>query len=308
MQTMHINDIDLNLLRVFDAVYRLRSVSRAADAVGLTQPAASHALTRLRLLVRDALFVRAPGGVQPTPRADELAPVVRDALAQLERVLTATQVFDPAQSRRTLRFHMSDIGEGSFLPPLIAELARVAPGMRLETFQLDPGQIADALDAGRLDLAMGFLPTVTGTRSQPLFDDRYVVVLRAGHPLARGTVSGRAAPRLMARLEYVVVRGHSESTRILALLRLEHRIRLVTEHFLVTPALVRTSDLAVLMPRNIARGFAAQGDFAILEPRLPHQDFVVSMHWSARAEADPVSRWLRELMGTTWRTAPEFAP
>lgn len=124
---MHIKDIDLNLLRLFDAVYRTRSVSRAAELMDLTQPAASQALTRLRLLIKDPLFVRAGGGVQPTPKADRLADAVRSALGTLEQALNESALFDPLQSRKVFRIHMSDIGEGRFLPDLMLALRQQAP-------------------------------------------------------------------------------------------------------------------------------------------------------------------------------------
>src|SRR5215471_4093060 len=109
MNGMHIDSIDLNLLRLFDAVYRARSVSRGADSLGLTQPAASHGLGRLRVLLKDALFVRAPGGVAPTPRAERLALAVQSALGTLEQALNEPDRFEPGASRKTFRIHMSDI-------------------------------------------------------------------------------------------------------------------------------------------------------------------------------------------------------
>src|SRR3954462_7847567 len=122
-----LHKIDLNLLRLFDAVYRARSVSRAAEQLELTQPAASQQLTRLRALIHDPLFVRAPGGVRPTPKAQRLAEPVRHALVTLEQALGESAGFDPGESKRTFRIHMSDIGEGRFLPPLMAALRAQAP-------------------------------------------------------------------------------------------------------------------------------------------------------------------------------------
>ena len=136
MNTVHIENIDLNLLRVFDAVYRAGNVSRAAEALGLTQPAASHALTRLRLLLRDPLFVRAPGGVQPTPRADRLAAAVGSALGTLAQALDERDHFVAAESRQIFRLHMSDIGEARFLPAVMAALRQQAPGVQLQTLPL----------------------------------------------------------------------------------------------------------------------------------------------------------------------------
>jgi len=296
MNAMHIDAIDLNLLRLFDAVYRARSVSRAAESLGLTQPAASHGLGRLRLLLKDALFTRAPGGVAPTPRADRLAVAVQAALGTLEEALNEPDRFEPPASRKTFRIHMSDIGEGRFLPLLMARLRALAPGVRLETLPLPPAEIAAALDNGRIDFAFGFLPKVRDTQRAHLLKDRYIVLLRAGHPFTRGRRNSRALLDALQTLEYVAVRTHAETLRILQLLNLEDRVRLTTEHFMVLPAIVRATDLAVVMPRNIARGFAQEGGYAIVEPAFPLRDFSVSLHWSKRFEGDAANRWLRQVI------------
>jgi len=296
MNTMHIEKLDLNLLRLFDAVFRARSVSRAAEALGLTQPAASHGLTRLRLLLGDALFTRTPGGVAPTPRAERLAVPVQAALAMLQQALAEPERFDPATSRKLFRIHMSDIGEGRFLPALMARLRELAPGVRVETMPLATADIAAALDGGRVDFAFGFLPRVKDTQRAQLLKDRYIVLLRQGHPFAKRRRSGQALLEALHELDYVAVRTHADTLRILQLLNLEDRVRLTTEHFMVLPAIVRATDLAVVMPRNIARSFAEEGGYAIVEPPFPLRDFTVSLHWSKRFEADPGNRWLRQVI------------
>ena len=296
MNTVHIDTVDLNLLRLFDAVYRARSVSRAAEALGLTQPAASHGLTRLRLLLGDALFTRTPGGVAPTPRADRLAVAVQAALATLEKALHEPDRFEPLVSRKTFRIHMSDIGEGRFLPALMARLRELSPGVRVETMPLAPGDVATGLDSGKVDFAFGFLPGVKDTQRAQLLKDRYIVLLRKDHPFVKRRRSGQALLEALQELDYVAVRTHAETLRILQLLNLEDRLRLTTEHFMVLPAIVRATDLAVVMPRNIARGFAQEGGYVIVEPPFPLRDFTVSLHWSKRFEADPGNRWLRQVI------------
>ncbi|OWT64126.1 LysR family transcriptional regulator [Candidimonas nitroreducens] len=293
---MHIKDIDLNLLRLFDAVYRTRNVSRAALSLDLTQPAASQGLTRLRRLVGDPLFVRAAGGVQPTARAQRLAAAVGDALASLEAALAESAHFDPLLSQRTFRLHMTDVGEGSFLPGLMIALRERAPNVRLASEPVAPEQIGPAMDRGRIDCAFGFLPTVKETRRVLLFQDRYVVLLRSGHPHVGRRRGARALLEGLRELEFVSVRTHENTLRILQVLNLEDRLRLTTEHFMALPAVIKASDLAVVMPRNIARSFAAEGGYTILEPEFPLRDFDVSLHWSRRYEADPGNRWLRELI------------
>lgn len=305
VQAMDIRKLDLNLLRLFDAVYRLRSVSRAALALGLSQPAASQGLTRLRLQLRDALFVRAPGGVRPTPRADRLALAVQSAIATLEAAFDETESFEPQQSQMSLRLHLSDIGEARFLPELLRALHQQATHVRVQSFPLPHDQIAAALDGGLVDFAIGFLPAVQGTRHEELLRDRYAVLLRDGHPLL---VRGRSlALADLKKLDYVAVRSHAETLRILQQLGLQDRLRLSCSHFLALPAIVRSTDLAVVMPRAIAQGFfsnAASGGFAIAEPRLPHSDFTVSLHWSRRFEADPAHRWMRQLLLGLFKDRP----
>jgi DNA-binding transcriptional LysR family regulator len=301
MHTMHINDIDLNLLRLFDAVYRARSVSRAAEALDITQPAASHGLTRLRLLVKDPLFTRTAGGMQPTPKAQRLADAVRSALGTLEQALGEGAQFEPLQSHRAFRIHMSDIGEGRFLPELMVLLREQAPGVRVETMPLPRDGITEALDSGRIDFAFGFLPMVRETQRVQLLKDRYIVLLREGHPFTRRRAKGKALLEELRRLEYVSVRTHADTLRILQLLQLEDRLRLTTEHFMVLPSIVKATDLAVVMPRNIAEGFAQEGGYAIVEPPLPLRDFAVSLHWSKRFESDPGNRWLREAIVATFK-------
>ncbi len=291
---MDINRLDLNLLRVFDAVFRHRSVSRAAEELGLSQPAASQAVTRLRLLLGNALFERVHGGVRPTPRAERLAVVVRDALAALEVGLGEARAFDPLAAQQVFRIHLSDIGEARFLPALMAALGPRAPGIRIETLPLPLAEIADALDRGTLDAAIGFLPGVLSTQSSVLLHDHYCVLLRRQHPLLAAGGGTRLAREQLQQLEFVAVRSHSETLRILQALELTHRIRLSAAHFLAVPSIVSQTDLAVVMPHEIAAGFVRSGDYALLETDLPGHCFAVSLHWSRRFAQEPAKAWLRQ--------------
>ncbi len=289
---MHIDELDLNLLRVFDAVYRERSVSRAAETLGLSQPAVSQSLGRLRLVMKDALFTRAARGVAPTPNAHTLAEAVQRALELVNGALQNADRFDPATARRTFRIHMSDIGEAEFLPGLMHHVRRLAPGVRIETEQLEYAQVENALDTGRIDFAFGYLPGVEKTRHQRLLIERYVVLGRAGHPV----LGPRPTRRSLERLDYVVVRHHTETARVLDRMALSERIRLSIPHFMVIPAILSQTDLAVVLPQRIAVKFAAVGGFVIAHPRWGIPDFTVALHWSNRAHQEPANRWLRGLV------------
>ena len=286
---MHIRDLDLNLLHVFQAVHETRNVSRAAERLGLSQPATSHALTRLRLALGDPLFVRASGGVAPTARAEQFARQVDAALQLLDVAIHEAEAFDAARSRRRFTLHMSDIGADEFLPQLMGAVAAQAPGVRLEAVQMDPAAIGPALEDGRLDLAFGYLPTLVGTEHVPLLDERYVVLLRRGHPLAAG-LTDRAA---LERLDFILVRSHGEPARALQMLGLEPRIRLTLPHFMVVPAILAATDLAVVLPQRPARRFARAHALQVVEPDLGLPPFTVALHWHWRFQHDPGHRWLR---------------
>ena len=288
---MHIRDFDLNLLHTFQAVYAARSVSRAAEVLSLSQPAVSHALTRLRLALHDPLFTRTAGGVAPTPKAEQFARQVEAALKLLDVAIHETDTFDPARSQRRFAVHMSDIGADEFLPLLMAEVGRQAPGVRIEAVQLDPPAIGPALEEGRIDLAFGYLPELSGTEHRPLLEERYVVLLRQGHPLAT-KLRDRAA---LEQLDFILVRSHAEPARALHLLGLESRIRLALPHFTVAPSILAVSDLACVMPLRPALRFAARHALQVVEPDLGLPPFTVSVHWTWRFHNDPGHRWLREL-------------
>ena len=296
---VNIKDFDLNLLHVFAAVHAARSVSRAAEGLGLSQPAVSNALTRLRLALHDPLFTRVAGGVAPTPKADQLARQVEAALRQLDVALRESDSFDAARSQRRFVVHMSDIGADEFLPQLMAAIGREAPGVRVEAVQLAADAIAPALEEGRLDLAFGYLPALAGTESAPLLQERYVLLLRRGHPLA-GRLGQRAA---LQKLDFVLVASHAEPARALHLLGLQPRIRLTLPHFMVVPPILAATDLALILPSRPAQRFAALHGLQVADADLGLPPFTVAMHWTWRSAHDPGHRWLRQQAA-----AMRFAP
>lgn len=296
--------LDLNLLRVFDAIYTARNVSRAAAALDLTQPAVSQGLTRLRNLIGDPLFVRAAGGVMPTARAQRMAPAIHDALRALESAVQDSSGFDPARTERVFRLHMTDIGEDQFLPRLITAMRMRAPRTRIETLRVPLADLASAMDQGRVDLAFGFLPGLKSMRSATLFQDRYIILMREGHPFARRHGARLRTPDAVQSLDFITVRTHAYTRTALEALRAADRIRVTTEHFMALPTLIEATDLAVIIPRNIAAlSFVPRGRYAIIEADLPHHEFDVGIHWSHRYDKDPANRWLRGVAQELYRDA-----
>jgi len=294
---MNLLDLDLNLLRVLDAVLRERSVTVAAGRLGLTQPAVSNALARLRAAFGDTLFVRTPSGMAPTPFARDLDAPVRQALALIESALVHGGGFDPATSTRAVRFYMSDLGEISFLPALVEHVRRLAPGVYLEAQGLPLEAIDEGLAGGALDIAVGFLPRLAApVRRRRLFSDPYVCLMRSDHP----RIGARLTRKLFLEASHALVSSTGSGHRVIeeALERhgLTRRIALRVPHFTVVPMVLARTDLLLTLPGQVARVYEADGRFKSLPVPLPIPSAEVAVHWHERFERDPGNRWLRELM------------
>ncbi len=294
---MNVADLDLNLLRVLDAVLRERSVTAAAARLGLTQPAVSNALARLRAAFGDALFVRTPSGMAPTPFARDLDDPVRQALALIESALAHGGGFDPATSKRAFRFYMSDLGEISFLPALVERVRERAPGVYLEALGLPLEAIDEGLASGALDIAVGFLPGLAApVRRRRLFRDPYVCLMRSDHP----RIGARLTRKLFLEASHALVSSTGSGHRVIeeALERagVTRRIALRVPHFTVVPMVLARTDLLLTLPGQVARVYEADGRFKSLPVPLPIPPAEVAVHWHERFERDPGIRWLREVM------------
>jgi len=290
---VNVADLDLNLLRVFDAVLREGSVTAAAARLELTQPAVSNSLARLRGLLGDPLFVRAASGMEPTPFARGVAEPIRQALALLETALAHGPGFDPATATRSFRFYMSDVGQVEFLPPLVERVQRVAPGVKLEAVGLDVEDIADALGSGAIDVAVGFLPGLgPPVARRALFRDPYLCLMRADHPIERLT------RKIFMEASHALVTyragGHRVIEEALERAGVARRIALRVPHFTVVPMVLERTDLILTLPARVARVYERRGSFKSLTPPIPIPPAEVAVHWHERFEGDPGNQWLRE--------------
>ena len=291
---MNVTDLDLNLLRAFDAVLREGSVTAAAERLGLSQPAMSNALSRLRRIVGDPLFMRTPGGMRPTAFAQQLAAPVRQALDLIHATLLARPGFDPRTSQRVFRLQLSDVGEIVFLPPLLERLQREAPGVRIETQPLPQDEVSDALASGEADLAVGFLPRLSeGVVQKHLFRDRYVCLVRSDHPKIGSRLS--LAQFLAATHVLVSARGsaHEIVEQTLRNKGLQRRIALRVPHFSVVPMILARTDHMVIVPEGLVGAIARFGRFKSLKPPVDIPALDVKVHWHERFDRDPGISWLR---------------
>lgn len=292
MHRMNQGNFDLNLLRVFQAVFLCGNVRRAAERLGMSQPAVSHGLTRLRLQLKDPLFVRAPGGVAPTSRAQHFARSVDLALATVEASLNEADRFDPLVSERRFTLHVTDLGQGEFLPGLMAHLHGQAPHLRIDAVQLPPDDVLPALEQGRIDLALGHLPHLRGTEHEHLATDHYVLALRAGHP----KTTRPARPVELHELEFIDVASHPQPRRALAQAGLAAQVRLTLPQFSTVPEVLIRTDLAAIVPDRAAQRFARHHALTLVPLALDLPAMEVWSHWYWRQQHDPGHRWLREAL------------
>jgi DNA-binding transcriptional LysR family regulator len=294
---LRLSEIDVNLLVVFDLLYRERNTQRVAGQLGVTQPAVSHALKRLRQLLDDELFERTSRGLQPTPRASQLHPGIAEALARLHDTLNLRDDFDPVTSQRTFNLAMTDIGEVVFLPRLLGYLAREAPGVRLSTVRSHHEDLKREMESGRIDLAIGLIPQLgAGFYQRGLFVQRYVCLMRQDHPLAAGAFGLEG---FMAATHAVVVAkgtGHGIVEEELARAGIKRPVRLALPHFAAVPYIISESDLVVTVTDKFAEATRERFGLAVRQHPLPFPEIPINLFWHRRFHQDAGNRWLRGLV------------
>ena len=292
-------DFDLNLLRVALAIHDEGSVSAAAKTLGISQPAASAALARLRAWIGDPLFVKTSRGMEATPRAAVLVPTAREILNRVQRDLLTQTAFDPATTQERFTIAMSDIGEMVFLPRLLEQFAREAPNAKVRSVSAPPSGIERGLEAGEIDLAVGYFPDLKKSSffQQRLFTHHFVCLLRAEHPL-RGRKLTLAQ---FLQLDHAVVRAEGRSQEILERFlekqRIRRKIALLTPHFMSIPMVIARSDLVVTVPHALGRYFVNSGvGVKAVEPPLKLPGIEVKQHWHRKFNNDAKVTWLRKLL------------
>lgn len=287
------DNIDLKLLRVFDAIRRSGSLSKAADRLGLSQPAVSQALARLRERFDDPLFVRTPQGMEPTPHATELLRLVARAIEAIEATMACQPVFDVALSRRVFRIGLTDIGQIVLLPQLLPHLRERAPRVEVEALNISD-QTPSMLESGEIDLAVGFIAQFDARfYQQALFDERFVCLARSGHPRIRDAMSLDA----YVAEEHVVVTtsgtGHLVLDRVALRLKIERKVALRIPSFLAVAAIVGATDLLCTVPKRAGLLMARHGDVCVWDLPFDLPAYTVRQHWHERQQHDPGCLWLR---------------
>ena len=297
---MDITKLDLNLLVVFHHLLIHKRVSVIAPLLGMSQPAVSSALGRLRAHLGDELFLRTQGGMTPTPYALQLAEPVAMALEGLQQALNVRAAFDPLTSTRSFTIAMTDVGEMYFLPVLVDALSEAAPGVTLQVVSVTQASLKDDMATGRIDLAMGLLPQLqAGFFQQALFRQRYICLMRQGHPLA---VGNKLTLKSFMQAEHVRIvaagTGHGRVDVALENQKLRRQFRLTVPHYVALGDVLSHSDLMATVPERFADRTLAP--FGLIKRDLPIlvADSAIHQFWHSRLHRDPGHQWLRQF---TWR-------
>lgn len=294
---MDIRSLDLNLLVVFDAMLHHQNVSKAAEAIKLSQPAMSAAISRLRTLFDDPLFVRTKAGMEPTPKAKALSPSVRLVVQTIQTDILLPKKFIPANSDRTFTLVTPDIAEVNFLPRLIAELAHQSPLINLKTLAMPREAAADSLASGAAEMAIGYFPDLhkAGFFQQKLISSSHVCLLRKKHPI----VGEKITSTQFMQAPHAVVRPDGREhvfEQFLQSKNIKRRVVVELSHFMSLLPIIETSDLIATVPKDLANFFVQHGDVRYIPTPMKSPVIDVHLFWHQRFQKDPAHIWLRQVI------------
>lgn len=297
MQPVHhfnLAGVDLNLLVVFDALMTEQNVTRAAEKIGLSQPATSSALARLRLLFKDELFVKTSRGVTPTPRAVSLVDPIRQALLQIQSVLSSEEQFKPATSERIFRLGMDDYTELVFLPGLLKCLEQQAPKVKLQILATNWMRSPKLLDADEIDLAVGYCPQwQSWHQRQTLYEEKFVCAARRGHPAMNKQIAIEqylAASHLLMSPKGDLA-GLVDQT--LEQHKLKRNVVMAVPNFLAIPFVLASTNLIATLPEQLIKSCDEALNLSISPLPFEMPGFSVDLLWHSKSDRDPGLIWLR---------------
>lgn len=291
---MNLNTLDLNLLRVFNAVMNERSITAAGIRLGLTQSATSSAINRLRAQFNDSLFVRTADGMSPTALAVLLADPIANALRTIKEAVEAERNFIPEKSDRTFRLLMTDTGDLMFLPKIMAHLRLLAPRIKVSCFQIPREKYGDALEDGTAEIALGMLPTGMRDFSQQSLRSEKLVCLVSEKNKSIGSV---LTTQQFLDSDHISITLPSMSDRLLVKAlgdkASQRSIVLEVQHYLAVPMIMKDSDLLAVVPLTVAEALAKINNLRIMALPFDVPNLSLKQYWHRRSNGDPGHKWLR---------------
>lgn len=289
-------DLNVKLLAMFDAVYHTRSISLAAERLGMSQPGVSIGLAKLRKHFGDALFVRTAAGMEPTAHAQHIAPMVEDALSLVSQALGYIPQFEPGTTKRMFRICMTDVTQMLLLPDLLQRFSEEAPAATMEILRLER-DTHRALASGDADVAIGLLPGLGADyREQTLVKRSFACIASVSHPRICHSISllqFESEPQLVIQARGT---GLSQAEQLLARRKGSRHVRLRVPDFVGVAALVSGSDMIATVPREVGQRMALQGGIKVLDHPVRMPTYLVKQYWHQRFNRDPGSMWLRGML------------
>ena len=295
---MNLSDKDLNLFVVFDVIYTERNLTKSGEVLGITQPAVSNALSRLRENFNDELFVRTSKGMVPTPVAENMVNDIRQALDLIRNSISESESFNPKTANATFRISIGDTSEYRLLPQLIKNISYLAPGVDVESYLTPRTETPKELSAGNIDFAID--PPIhsdPNLKNKKIYQDDYVLVVNKKHPIAK---KKKISLEDYLNLSHIHISkrasglGHVDTT--LNRLGLTRRIALKAQHFLVAPYIIDQSNLAMTTIKSFSRG----RELKVFQLPFKINPLVLHLYWHVNKDMDPANKWMRELILKTY--------
>ena len=295
---MKIKDTDLNLFIAFDVIYTEKNLTKSGQVLGITQPAVSNALARLRDLFNDELFIRTSRGMIPTPVANQLIGDIRNALSLIQNTISVSEKFDPSTAEMTFKISIGDTSEYRLLPLLIKELAEIAPKVKVETYLTARKDAPRELASGAIDFSIDPpLQSDQHLKHEKIYQEDYVMIVREDHPILK---KQKISIEDYLDLSHIHISnrktgmGHVDMT--LYKLGLSRDIYLRAQHFLVAPYIVEQSDMAI----TTTKGFAVDRNLAWRELPFDIDPLILHLYWHENNDNESSSKWMRDLMLKTY--------
>ena len=295
---MKISSFDLNLFVIMNSIYTEGSLTKAAEVVGITQPAVSNALSRLREKFDDELFVRTGSGMVPTQKTENIIQDVQNALQLMQKSVNEPDEFKPESSQRTFRISLGDINEGRILAILMGKIEKEAPNVSVESYYSARDQVPHALATNELSFAVDpFIPNSKDTNSMKVFSDKFVIAHRANHPVAK--VSNLDLDEML-KLKYINISNRKRGASVVEMemqkMQLQPEMALRAQHYLVTPEIVRSTDLCLLC----AETFAKKHGLSYVEIPLKVPPLEQYLIWHNSDDNDGSHIWMRNLIAESF--------
>jgi len=296
---MKISSFDLNLFVIMNSIYTEGSLTKAAEVVGITQPAVSNALSRLREKFDDELFVRTGSGMVPTQKTENIIKDIQNALQLMQKSVNEPDEFDPATSQKTFRISLGDINEGRILAILMGKIEKQAPNIKLECYYTSRDQVPHALATNELSFAVDpFIPNSKDTNSMKVFSDQFVIAHRANHPISK--VSNITLEEVL-KLKYINISNRKRGASVVEMemqkMQLQPEMTLRAQHYLVTPEIVRSTDICLLC----AETFAKKHGLSYIELPFDVPPLEQYLIWHSSDNNDGSHIWMRDLIAESFK-------